>query len=188
MSIIKSLGWENSFEVRPNSYNYFFWLTGYSGDLKSGHVWISNGQSLSGFRMVRILNGSFSLHCLNKKNYTKRSRLNPQIEIWLHRDHLKSDLQKVRISNDSSVQMVGFQISIVNYILESCTIQKPKPFENRTFLTSITSGFWMVYHHFRTDLLSTIQKPNLFVQFPNGTISLDRFMQKNYLSPCERSM
>ena len=36
----------------------------YSGDLKSGHVRISNGQSLSSFLMVRILNGSFSLDCL----------------------------------------------------------------------------------------------------------------------------
>ena len=35
----------------------------YSGDLKSGHVQISNGQSLSSFRMVRNLNGPFSLNC-----------------------------------------------------------------------------------------------------------------------------
>ena len=35
----------------------------YSGDLKSGRVWILNGQSFSGFRMVHILNGSFSLDC-----------------------------------------------------------------------------------------------------------------------------
>ena len=80
----------------------------YSTENLTGLQWgseirILNYQSLSGFQMVRILNGSFSLHCLNKKNYTKRSRLNPQIEIWLHRDHSKSDLQKVRISNDSSV-------------------------------------------------------------------------------------
>ena len=34
-----------------------------SGDLKSGHVWILNGQSFFGFRMVHILNGSFSLDC-----------------------------------------------------------------------------------------------------------------------------
>ena len=33
----------------------------YSGVLKSGHVRILNCQSLSGFRMVRVLNGSFSL-------------------------------------------------------------------------------------------------------------------------------
>ena len=31
----------------------------YSEDLKSGHVRISNGQSLSGFCMVKILNGSY---------------------------------------------------------------------------------------------------------------------------------
>ena len=33
----------------------------YKGNLKSGHVQISNGQSLLGFRMVRIWNGSFAL-------------------------------------------------------------------------------------------------------------------------------
>ena len=40
-------------------------------------------------------------------------------------------------------------------------IRKPKPFKNRTFLLSKTSGFRMVYHHFRTDLLSTIRKPDM---------------------------
>ena len=46
-------------------------LPEYSGDLKSGHVRISNAQSLSRFQMVRILNGLFSLDCLllQTKNY-----------------------------------------------------------------------------------------------------------------------
>ena len=32
----------------------------YNGNLKSGHVRFSNGQSLSGFRIVQILNGSYT--------------------------------------------------------------------------------------------------------------------------------
>ena len=35
----------------------------YSGDLKYGQIRISNGQSSSGFQMVQISNGLFSLDC-----------------------------------------------------------------------------------------------------------------------------
>ena len=39
-------------------------------------------------------------------------------EIRPHMDHLKSDLQKVQISNVSGIQMVGFQIPTLNYCLK----------------------------------------------------------------------
>ena len=53
----------------------------YSGDLKSGHVSILNGQSLFGFRMVQISNGSFSQDCfliMMLKNHELKRTINGQ--------------------------------------------------------------------------------------------------------------
>ena len=86
----------------------------YSGDLKSGLGWIPNGQKKVDLQIVRISDGIWNPES-QPVEFQTNSRImlktiwnledNIQIQmVWFSNwklDHLKSDLQKVRISNVS---------------------------------------------------------------------------------------